>query len=60
MVSTKEGARPFSVAEQRRILTVGACLTCHKGDSPVMKRALQDFDATVAGRNKRCALPAWP
>ena len=60
MVSTKEGARPFSVAEQRRILTVGACLSCHRGDSPEMKRALQDFDATVAGRGKRCALPAWP
>jgi len=60
MVSTKEGARPFSVAEQRRILTVGACLSCHKGDSPVMKRALQDFDATVAGRSRHCALPAWP
>ena len=60
MVSTKEGARPFSVAEQRRILAVGACISCHKGDSPVMKRALQDFDATVAGRSKRCALPAWP
>ncbi len=60
MVSTKEGARPFSVEEQRRVLTVGACLACHAGDSPVMKRALADFGATLAGRSKRCALPAWP
>ena len=34
MVSTRDDVRPFSVEEQRRILTVGACLTCHEGDSP--------------------------
>ena len=55
MVSTREGARPFSVEEQRRILTVGACLTCHAGDSPVMTRALADFAATLAARSRRCA-----
>jgi hypothetical protein len=60
MVSTKEGARPFSMAEQRRVLTVGACLTCHAGDSAVMKRALADFEPTLAARSRRCALPAWP
>ncbi len=60
MVSTREGARPFSVDEQRRILTVGACLACHAGDSPAMKRALADFPGTLAARSARCALPAWP
>ena len=60
MVSTREGARPFSVDEQKRILRVGACLACHAGDTPVMKRALRDFDATLAGRSPRCAAPAWP
>jgi hypothetical protein len=60
MVSTREGARPFSVAEQRRILTVGACLTCHRVDSPTMRQALADFTATLARRSPRCALPAWP
>ncbi len=59
MVSTREGARPFSVAEQRRILTVGACLTCHHAESPAMRRATQDFPATLARRSPRCALPAW-
>ncbi len=60
MVSTREGSRPFSVEEQRRILTVGACLTCHAGDSPVMKRALADFAGEFGRRSARCVLPAWP
>ncbi len=60
MVSTRDSARPFDVAEQRRILTVGACLTCHAGDSPPMKAALADFAATAARRTPRCALPEWP
>ena len=60
MVSTREGARPFSVAEQRRILTVGACLACHAGDSAVMKRALEDFAGTLSRKSARCALPSWP
>jgi len=57
MVSTREGARPFSVEEQRRVLTVGACLACHAGDSPVMARAQADFAATYAARSRRCAVP---
>jgi hypothetical protein len=59
MVSTREGARPFSAEEQRRILTVGACLTCHAGDTPVMARAQADFAATYAARSRRCAVPDW-
>jgi hypothetical protein len=59
MVSTREGARPFSVEEQRRILTVGACLACHAGDSAVMTRALEDFEGTLSRRSARCALPSW-
>ena len=60
MVSTREGARPFSAEEQRRILTVGACLSCHAGDSAVMRRAQADFSAAVAGRSPRCVMPSWP
>jgi hypothetical protein len=59
MVSTREGARPFSAGEQKRILRVGACLACHAGDSAVMRRALAGFEATLAARSPRCALPAW-
>lgn len=59
MVSTRDDVRPFTAEEQRRILAAGACLTCHEGASAVMQRAIADFDATVARRTKRCALPAW-
>ena len=60
MVSTRDGARPFSVEEQERILRVGACLECHAGDSPVMKQALAGFRGDAARRSPRCALPVWP
>jgi hypothetical protein len=60
MVSTREGARPFSVAEQRRILTVGACLACHRADSPTMRQSRADFAAALARRSPQCAVPAWP
>lgn len=59
MVSTRDDVRPFTVDEQRRILGVGACLTCHAGTSAVMQRAITDFDATIARRTPRCMLPAW-
>jgi len=59
MVSTRDDVRPFSADEQRRILAAGACLTCHKGTSAVMQRAVADFDATMARRTPRCVVPSW-
>jgi hypothetical protein len=59
MVSTRDDVRPFTVEEQRRILRVGACLTCHPGDSAVMRESVRDFDATLRRRSARCLLPAW-
>lgn len=58
-VSTREDCRPFDLAEQRRILTVGACLTCHGDESPVMRAALRDFQATRSRLTPACALPRW-
>ena len=58
-VSTRDDVRPFSVQEQRRILTVGACLTCHAANSIVMRRSVRDFDALVAARKPACLLPSW-
>jgi len=58
-VSTRDDVRPFSVDEQRRILTVGACLTCHPAKSPVMKRSVRDFTALVAARRPVCLMPSW-
>jgi hypothetical protein len=59
VASTHEGARPFSVAEQQRILTVGACLSCHAGTSAPMRAALQDFAGALQRRKAVCAVPAW-
>jgi hypothetical protein len=59
MVSTRDDVRPFTAEEQRRILAVGACLTCHEGTSRVMQRAIADFGATLARRTGRCVVPAW-
>ena len=59
MLSTRDDVRPFTPEEQRRILRVGACLTCHAGDSAVMRESVRDFDALLARRSRRCVLPAW-
>ena len=58
-LSTRDDVRPFTVEEQRRILRVGACLTCHPGDSAVMRESVRDFDALLRRRSARCLLPAW-
>jgi len=57
--STRKGMRPFNLAEQKRILTAGACLTCHQPNSAVMKRSLVDFDKTISERSKRCVMPVF-
>ncbi len=59
MVSTRADVRPFTPEEQRRILRVGACLTCHPGDSPVMRESVRDFGALLARRRAVCLQPAW-
>lgn len=58
MLSTREDVRPFSVEEQRRILLVGACLTCHEERSSVMRDSVRDFKALLARRRPHCVLPA--
>jgi hypothetical protein len=58
-VSTRANVNPFNIAEQRRILTAGACLTCHDEKSRVMNNTLYDFDKTIKARSIRCILPEW-
>ncbi len=60
MVSTRRNVVPFDVAEQKKILTVGACLTCHTENSQVMKESLKHFTKVMHHRNKACILPDWP
>ncbi len=57
--ATRSNARPFSVVEQQRILTVGACLKCHSDRSNVMEQSLLDFKSARKRMSAQCAEPAW-
>jgi hypothetical protein len=57
--TTRIATRPFTIEEQKRILTVGACLTCHKSDSSVMKESLINFEEIFNRRSSKCLLPKW-
>lgn len=59
-VAARDDVRPFTVDEQRRILRVGACLTCHPGESAVMQSSISNFAALLARRSRQCILPVWP
>jgi multisubunit Na+/H+ antiporter MnhB subunit len=54
--ATRDWLRPFTVAEQKRILIVGACLSCHDEKSNVMDQALEDWEKTLVRRSKKCVL----
>ena len=58
-VSTRKNVFPFDVEKQKKILTVGACLTCHDENSKVMLQSLNDFEALLKTRSKKCVLPEW-
>ncbi len=60
MVSTRKNVKPFPVKEQEEILLAGACLTCHKGNSKVMRESLNDFEKVFQHRSPKCVLPVWP
>lgn len=55
--TTREETRPFTVAEQRRILAVGVCLGCHAPDSAPMQQGLEDFAAVLKRLTPRCHRP---
>lgn len=55
--TTRTNTRPFSVEEQKRILLVGACLTCHEENSEVMMKSLIDFNLVLKKIGVSCVLP---
>ncbi len=55
--TTRSNARPFTLEEQKRILTVGACLTCHAGNSAIMLRGLEDFPSVLKQASQECGIP---
>lgn len=57
--ATRPDMRPFNLAEQKNILTVGACLTCHAGESDIMQNSLTDFKNYLTKVSDQCKLPKW-
>lgn len=58
--STRLDFLPFSRVEQERILTVGACFTCHKEDSEVMLKSLNyPFEEYKQRMSSKCVLPVF-
>jgi len=58
--STRTDFRPFSITEQKRILQVGACLTCHDMSSEVILESLdEDFTTYLNKVSNQCILPEW-
>ena len=58
-VSSREDVRPLAVEEQRRVLAVGACLTCHDGASRVMQGLLRGEGRIHERLSASCRVPVW-
>ena len=58
--STRTDFRPFTVKEQQKLLTIGACLQCHTDDSDAMQESLNiGLDSILKQLDKSCILPTW-
>ncbi len=58
--STRLNFRPFTVAQQKRILRVGACLECHEQNAARMQETLNaDFERQISLLPPSCVLPSW-
>ena len=58
--STRSDFRPFDREEQKRILTVGACLRCHAPDSDLMQRSLSEgINPLLLELSDQCELPRF-
>jgi hypothetical protein len=58
-VSTRSDVRPFNLDDQKRILEVGACLSCHNDQSQVIKQSLVDYEGLIKNLSKDCILPTY-
>ncbi len=57
--TTRETTRPFNIEEQKKILTVAACLNCHDDNSKVMRESLTDFQKVLKSVSKKCVIPNY-
>jgi len=53
--STRTGARPLSGKEQREVLRVGACLTCHPYNQANRQKIYRDFQGALKRRRPPCS-----
>ena len=58
-VATRINARPFTVEEQKKILLVGACLTCHRPEERRLGKPFDDFRNVRSLISEKCILPDW-
>lgn len=60
IVSTRTDFRPFTLEEQKKILTVGACLTCHEEKSRVILNSMDmKFSKYLNTISRQCIIPEW-
>jgi len=59
ITSTRTKHRPFNLEEQRRILRVGACLSCHEESDKVTGDMLRDFEGTMKRRSGACSVASF-
>lgn len=57
--TTRKGARPFTLQEQRNILLVGACLECHNENDRRISAVFADFKNYRVALGQKCRLPDW-
>lgn len=58
--STRLTFRAFSVKEQKKILTVGACFTCHDQNSELMQQSIhKDFKELLSQMSEQCKVPEF-
>jgi len=57
--STRPNTRPFTIDEQRKILTIGACFSCHEESNKKVLNALSIKNNFLKKINKKCFLPRW-
>jgi hypothetical protein len=56
-VATRAEARPLNLDEQRRVLAVGACMTCHDPATADGARIFADYEGSRARRTASCRVP---
>lgn len=58
--STRLDFKPFSLEEQKKILTIGACLSCHNENSATMKNSLRiPFSEYRKEMSSKCKVPIF-